>query len=178
MYHFTFFSSQWCCITNSNWIFLFSLSTRAIFTMVGDTCWPKLANLMRYRPDILPTHEKYCAILLLEVANMPRTNAREDIRVQKAVGFLERFPNMTVPEAMKLADFAPQEIACKARRMWIYRRWNKLVQKLSRRRSLRSHWTSSCLFWIWNKNSWTYTQRKSWKHLSNFNSICWLSTRL
>ena len=36
---------------------------------------------------------------------------------------------MTVPEAMKLADFAPQEIACKARRMWIYRRRNKLDQK-------------------------------------------------
>ena len=60
---------------------------------------------------------------------MPRTNAREDIRVQKAVGFLERFPNMTVPEAMKLADFAPQEIACKAWRMWIYQRWNKLTQR-------------------------------------------------
>ena len=26
---------------------------------------------------------------------MARTNTREDIRVQKAVGFLERFPNMT-----------------------------------------------------------------------------------
>ena len=59
---------------------------------------------------------------------MPRTNARDDIWVEKAVGFLERFPNMTVPEAMKLADFAPQEIACKAWRMWIYRRWNKLDQ--------------------------------------------------
>ena len=36
---------------------------------------------------------------------------------------------MTVPEAMKLANFNPQEVACKARRMWIYRRWNKLDQK-------------------------------------------------
>ena len=60
---------------------------------------------------------------------MPRTNAREDIWVEKAVGFLERCPNLKVPEAMKLADFTPQEIACKAKRMWIYRRWNKLTQR-------------------------------------------------
>ena len=55
---------------------------------------------------------------------MPRTNAREDIRVEKAVGFLQRCPNLTVPE-----DFTPQEIACKAQRMWIYQRWNKLTQR-------------------------------------------------
>ena len=60
---------------------------------------------------------------------MPRTNAREDIRVEKAVGFLERCPNLMVPEAMKLANFMPQEVACQARRMWIYRRWNKLAPK-------------------------------------------------
>ena len=52
---------------------------------------------------------------------MPRTNAQEDIRVEKAIGFLERCPNQTVPEAMKLANFTPQEIACKAKQMWIYR---------------------------------------------------------
>jgi len=60
---------------------------------------------------------------------MPRTNAQEDIRVKKAVGFLERCPNLTVPEAMKLADLTPQEIVCKAKRMWIYRQWNKPTQK-------------------------------------------------
>ena len=60
---------------------------------------------------------------------MPRTNAREEIRVEKAVGFLQRCPNLMVPEAMKLADFAPQEIACKAWRMWIYQQWNKLTQR-------------------------------------------------
>ena len=60
---------------------------------------------------------------------MPRTNARIDIRVEKAVGFLQRCPNLTVPEAMKLANFMPQEVACQARRMWIYRRWNKLAPK-------------------------------------------------
>jgi hypothetical protein len=75
---------------------------------------------MRYRYDISPTRLKYCATLILEVANMPRTNAREDIWVEKAVGFLERCPNLKVPEAMKLANFMPQEIACKAKRMWIY----------------------------------------------------------
>ena len=51
---------------------------------------------------------------------MPRTNAREDIRVEKAIGFLERSPNLMVLEALKLADFTPQEIACKAKQMWIY----------------------------------------------------------
>ena len=55
---------------------------------------------------------------------MPRTNAREEIRVEKAVGFLQRCPNLTVPE-----DFTPQEIACKAQRMWIYQRWNKPTQR-------------------------------------------------
>jgi len=60
---------------------------------------------------------------------MPRTNAREDIRVEKAVGFLERCPNLMVPEAMKLANLTPQDIVCKAKRMWIYRRWNKATQR-------------------------------------------------
>jgi hypothetical protein len=48
---------------------------------------------------------------------MSKTNAREDIPVEKAVGFLERCPNLTVPEAIKFANFMPQEIACKAKRM-------------------------------------------------------------
>jgi uncharacterized membrane protein len=36
---------------------------------------------------------------------------------------------MTIPEAMKLANFTPQEIACKSKRMWIYQRWNKLTEE-------------------------------------------------
>ena len=51
------------------------------------------------------------------------------IWVKKAVGFLQRCPNLKVPEAMKLAHFTPQEIACKARWMWIYWQWNKLTQR-------------------------------------------------
>ena len=60
---------------------------------------------------------------------MSRTNARVDIWVEKAVGFLQRCPNLTVLEAMKLANFMPQEVACQARQMWIYQRWNKLAPK-------------------------------------------------
>ena len=58
---------------------------------------------------------------------MPTTNAQVDCWFEKAIGSLQRCPNLTFPEAMKLADFTPQEVACQARRMWIYRRWNKLV---------------------------------------------------
>jgi hypothetical protein len=51
---------------------------------------------------------------------MPRINACQDPWVEKAVGFLKRCPGLTILEAMKLANFAPQEIACKSKQMWIY----------------------------------------------------------
>ena len=40
---------------------------------------------------------------------MPLTNARDDTRVAKAVGYIHCFPGMTVPDAMKLADFSKEE---------------------------------------------------------------------
>ena len=64
-----------------------------------------------------------------EVANMPRINACQDPWVKKAIGFLKRCPGLTIPEAMKLPNFTPQEIACKSKRMWIYQQWNKLTEK-------------------------------------------------
>ena len=46
---------------------------------------------------------------ILEICALPLTNARDDARVAKAVGYIHRFPGMTVPDAMKLADFSKEE---------------------------------------------------------------------
>jgi hypothetical protein len=59
---------------------------------------------------------------------MLRINARQDPWVKNAVGFLKRCPGLTIPEAMKLANFTPQE-TCKSKQMWIYRLWNKLTEE-------------------------------------------------
>ena len=40
---------------------------------------------------------------------MPKNVARHDDRFEKAVGFLKKYPNMKLPDAMKLADFNPVE---------------------------------------------------------------------
>jgi hypothetical protein len=40
---------------------------------------------------------------------MPKNVARHDDRFKKAAGYLMKFPNMKLPEAMKLADFTPVE---------------------------------------------------------------------
>ena len=40
---------------------------------------------------------------------MPLTNASTDARVPKAVGYMNTFPGMTVPDDMKLADFTEDE---------------------------------------------------------------------
>jgi hypothetical protein len=60
---------------------------------------------------------------------MPRINACQDPWVEKVVGFIKRCPGLTIPEAMKLTNFTPQEIACKSKQMWFYRQWNKLTQE-------------------------------------------------
>ncbi len=56
---------------------------------------------------------------------MPKINARVDSRVDKAIVALMKYPNMTIPEAMKLAD--SPEILCKAKYMWVYRRAEKIL---------------------------------------------------
>jgi hypothetical protein len=56
---------------------------------------------------------------------MPLTNARDDARVAKAVGYIHRFPGMTVPDAMKLADFSKEEQQDPAKQMWIHCRIKK-----------------------------------------------------
>jgi len=56
---------------------------------------------------------------------MPLTNARDDARVAKTVGSIHRFPGMTVPDVMKLADFSKEEQHYPAEQMRIRRRIKK-----------------------------------------------------
>jgi hypothetical protein len=47
----------------------------------------------------------HCRLLTGTIPNMPKTNEKADLHVQKAVGYLKSFPNMVVLLGMKLADF-------------------------------------------------------------------------
>jgi hypothetical protein len=55
---------------------------------------------------------------------MPKNVARADYCFDKALGFLLKYQNMAIPDAMKLADFSAQEQACCAKRMCLYRLCN------------------------------------------------------
>jgi hypothetical protein len=57
---------------------------------------------------------------------MPKNVAKHDNRFGAAAGFIKRCPNLTIPEAMKLADFSVQEAACRAKRMVVSRLLNKM----------------------------------------------------
>jgi hypothetical protein len=57
---------------------------------------------------------------------MPKNVARADYRFDKALGFLLKYRNMAIPDAMKFADFSAQEQACPAKRMCLYRLWKKI----------------------------------------------------
>ena len=48
---------------------------------------------------------------------MPKNVVCADGCFKQAVGFLKKYRNMTLPDAMKLADFSAQEQACHAKRM-------------------------------------------------------------
>ena len=61
---------------------------------------------------------------------MPLTNARDDALVAKAVRYMNTFPGMTVPDAMKLADFSKEERQDPAKQMWIRRRIKKQTTTL------------------------------------------------
>jgi hypothetical protein len=45
---------------------------------------------------------------------------RTDGCFKKAVGFLKKYSNMTLLDAMKLTDFSAQEQACHAKRMILH----------------------------------------------------------
>jgi hypothetical protein len=56
---------------------------------------------------------------------MPKTNARSDTRVKKAISFLQKCPAVTVKEAMLIAGFLKKEIKDRAKQAWIYRCYDK-----------------------------------------------------
>ncbi len=56
---------------------------------------------------------------------MPKNVARVDCCFQKALGFLLKYRNMGLPDAMKLTDFSAQEQAYRAKRMCLHRLWKK-----------------------------------------------------
>ena len=53
---------------------------------------------------------------------MPKINATDDPRIEEAVEYIIKWPDMKVPQAMKLAGFSKMDCANKAKRMWIRRR--------------------------------------------------------
>ena len=56
---------------------------------------------------------------------MPKTNARADAHVKKAISFLQKCPAATVKEGMLIAGFSKKEIEDRAKQAWIYRRRDK-----------------------------------------------------
>ena len=86
------------------------MSNHAIFTVGGATSLTFLSTLYLYRKlhEILSLHENHCKLLVKLTLNMPTINLRADLRVHKAIEAIRRYPNMTIPEAMKLADFTQE----------------------------------------------------------------------
>lgn len=57
---------------------------------------------------------------------MPKNVAKHDNRFDAAARYIKRCSKLTIPEAMKLADFSVQEAACRAKRMVVRRLLNKM----------------------------------------------------
>jgi len=106
-----------------------SLSNRTIFTVGGATSSTFLSKLYPKLHDISSLHVNHRKLLVKLTLNMPKINARADSRVNKAIVALTKYPNMTIPEAMKLADFTPLEILCKTKYMWVYRQAEKILNR-------------------------------------------------
>ena len=106
-----------------------SLSNRAIFTVGGATSSTFLSKNYSKSHDISSLHVNHRKLLVKLTLNMPKINARADSRVDKAIVALTKYPNMTIPEAMTLANFTPPEILCKAKYMWFYRRAEKILNR-------------------------------------------------
>jgi hypothetical protein len=56
---------------------------------------------------------------------MPKNVAQADCCFQMALGYLLKYRNMGLPDAMRLSDFSAQEQACRAKRMSLHRLWKK-----------------------------------------------------
>ena len=119
-----------------------SLLNHAIFTVGGTTCSTFLSKFYRKLHDILSSHENHCKLLVKLILNMSKISAQANSRVNKAIEALRKYPNMIIPEAMKLADFTPPEILCKAKYMWVYQRAKK---KLNRSKAFLTPPTTRCV---------------------------------
>jgi hypothetical protein len=53
---------------------------------------------------------------------MPKSNFLEDERVTAAVRIKKSHQSLSIPQAMKLANFSTQECVCRTKQMWIRRR--------------------------------------------------------
>jgi hypothetical protein len=73
----------------------------------------------------LPSHRNRRKPITGKVPNMPKTNARADAHVKKAISFLQKCPAATVKEGMLIAGFSKKEIEDRAKQAWIYRRRDK-----------------------------------------------------
>ena len=58
---------------------------------------------------------------------MPKNVARAVCHFQTALGYLLKYRNMGLPDAMKLTDFSAQEQAYHAKRMCLHRLWKKAM---------------------------------------------------
>jgi hypothetical protein len=63
--------------------------------------------------------------LFRDTLNIPKIIARVDSCFKKAVGFLKRYQNMALPDAIKFADVSVQKQACHAKRMVLHCLWKK-----------------------------------------------------
>ena len=52
---------------------------------------------------------------------MPKINGTDDPHIKEAVNYIIKWPDMKVPQAMKLVGFSKMDCADKAKRMWICR---------------------------------------------------------
>ena len=75
---------------------------------------------------------------------MPLTNARADARVATAVGYMNTFFGVTVPDAMKLA-FSKEEKAWLDKQMWIRLRITKQMTTLITNPTTSIHVDNACV---------------------------------
>ena len=83
---------------------------------------------MCYSQHISPGHQKRCATLVPQPANMPKINVDASDRVHQAVAFSIKCPKATIPQCMLACGFSKAEANDRAQRMAIYRHLKKVGQ--------------------------------------------------
>jgi hypothetical protein len=75
----------------------------------GATSSTFLLSKRFYRHYTSVTHEIYHKLLITDVVNMPRNNVQADSLFIKAIEYQLKNPNLTVCDAMKLAESSLRE---------------------------------------------------------------------